>query len=100
MCTRGNHVARKHMIRLEPPDLQDPEMREKLAQVARVTPQGLTKTFAGAVTSAQGRSYLHATRACSPSRARTSDCFLSGNTRRSTRLTEGNPRQSGRSIPE
>lgn len=48
------HVARKYMIRLEPPDLQDPEMQEKLAQAARDTPKGFAKTLAGAVTSAQG----------------------------------------------
>jgi ATP-dependent phosphofructokinase / diphosphate-dependent phosphofructokinase len=47
-------VARKYMIRLEPPDLQDPEMEEKLAQAAPVTPKGFAKAFAGAVTSAQG----------------------------------------------
>ncbi|MGQ9674568.1 MAG: diphosphate--fructose-6-phosphate 1-phosphotransferase [Chloroflexota bacterium] len=39
-------VAREYMIRLEPPDLQDPNMLAKLAAAAKMTPQEFESTFA------------------------------------------------------
>jgi 6-phosphofructokinase 1 len=47
------HVARKYMIRLEQRDLQDPEMRRKLAQSAHIAPEAFATNFAAAVTLAQ-----------------------------------------------
>jgi 6-phosphofructokinase len=46
-------VAREYMIRLEPPDLQDPEMLAKLAAAANMTPEEFERTFAH-VTSLRG----------------------------------------------
>jgi len=40
------NVAREYMIRLEPPDLQDPKMLGKLAAAANMTPQEFESTFA------------------------------------------------------
>jgi 6-phosphofructokinase len=40
------HVARKYMIRLEPRDLEDPAMVQKLAAAAHLEPQVFAKTFA------------------------------------------------------
>jgi 6-phosphofructokinase len=47
------HVARKYMIRLEQRDLQDPEMRAKLAEAAHMTPREFARTFAAAITLSQ-----------------------------------------------
>jgi 6-phosphofructokinase 1 len=44
------HVARKYMIRLEQRDLQEPEMRAKLAQAAHMAPNAFAPAFAAAVT--------------------------------------------------
>jgi ATP-dependent phosphofructokinase / diphosphate-dependent phosphofructokinase len=43
------HVARKYMIRLEQRDLDDPEMRAKLATAAHLEPDAFVQTFAAAV---------------------------------------------------
>ncbi len=45
--TRSEHyrVARKYMIRLERNDLDDPEMRVKLAEAAKMTVEELQRTF-------------------------------------------------------
>ncbi len=48
------NVAREYMIRLEPPDLQDPKMLAKLAAAANTTPQEFERAFAH-VTSLSGR---------------------------------------------
>lgn len=48
------NVAREYMIRLEPPDLQDPKMLAKLAAAAKMTPQEFERAFAH-VTSLSGR---------------------------------------------
>ncbi len=40
------NVAREYMIRLEPPDLQDPKMLAKLAAAAKMTPQEFERAFA------------------------------------------------------
>ena len=48
------NVAREYMIRLEPPDLQDPKMLAKLAAAANMTPQEFERAFAH-VTSLSGR---------------------------------------------
>jgi 6-phosphofructokinase len=53
-------VAREYMIRLEPSDLQDPEMLAKLAAAANMTTEEFERTFAH-VTSLNGRK---APRAC------------------------------------
>jgi 6-phosphofructokinase len=53
-------VAREYMIRLEPSDLQDPEMLAKLAAAANLTTEEFEKTFAH-VTSLSGKK---APRAC------------------------------------
>jgi len=47
------NVAREYMIRLEPPDLQDPKMLGKLAAAANMTPEEFENTFAH-VTSLSG----------------------------------------------
>jgi len=47
------NVAREYMIRLEPPDLQDPKMLGKLAAAANMTPEEFESTFAH-VTSLSG----------------------------------------------
>jgi 6-phosphofructokinase 1 len=44
------HVARKYMIRLEQHDLQDPEMRAKLAAAGQMTPREFARSFTAAVT--------------------------------------------------
>jgi len=45
---RSEHYedAREYMIRLEPSDLQDPRMLDKLAAAANMTPQEFESTFA------------------------------------------------------
>jgi 6-phosphofructokinase 1 len=43
------HVARKYMIRLEQRDLDDAEMRAKLAAAAHLEPETFGRTFAAAV---------------------------------------------------
>jgi 6-phosphofructokinase 1 len=48
------NVAREYMIRLEPSDLQDPEMLAKLAAAANMTPEEFETTFAH-VTNLSGR---------------------------------------------
>jgi 6-phosphofructokinase len=48
------HVARKYMIRLEQSDLDDPEMRAKLAAAARMTPDEFLGAFGPAVTAPEG----------------------------------------------
>ena len=47
---RSEHykVAREYMIRLEQHDLEDPEMRAKLAKAARMTPDAFSERFAPA----------------------------------------------------
>ena len=47
-------VARDYMIRLGPHDLEDPEMRAKLAETARMTPKAFKKKFASAVSLTDG----------------------------------------------
>jgi len=47
-------VAREYMIRLEPPDLQDPKMLGKLAAAANMTPEEFERAFAH-VASLSGR---------------------------------------------
>ena len=41
-------VARDYMIRLEQRDLEDPEMRMKLAEAAALTPEEFTEMFSSA----------------------------------------------------
>ena len=48
-------VARKYMIRLERGDLEDPEMRAKLAQAASMTPEELDNRFGPIVGLTAGR---------------------------------------------
>lgn len=48
------NVAREYMIRLEPPDLQDPKMLAKLAAAANMTTEEFERAFAH-VTSLSGR---------------------------------------------
>ena len=47
-------VARDYMIRLERRDLEDPEMRRKLAEAANLTPEEFTETFSSAAGIATG----------------------------------------------
>jgi ATP-dependent phosphofructokinase / diphosphate-dependent phosphofructokinase len=48
------HVARKYMIRLEQSDLDDDEMRGKLAAAAHMTPEEFVGAFGVAVTAPEG----------------------------------------------
>ncbi|MGH8071917.1 MAG: diphosphate--fructose-6-phosphate 1-phosphotransferase [Candidatus Entotheonellia bacterium] len=48
------HVARKYMIRLEQSDLDDAEMRTKLAAAAHMTPNEFLSAFGAAVTAPEG----------------------------------------------
>ena len=42
-------VAREYMIRLERRDLEDPKMRGKLAEAAKMTPEEFEQKFASVV---------------------------------------------------
>jgi 6-phosphofructokinase len=48
------HVARKYMIRLEQSDLDDAEMRAKLAAAAHMAPDAFVRAFGDAVTAPEG----------------------------------------------
>jgi len=50
MRSEHYHVARQYMIRLEEHDLNDAEMRAKLATAARMQPEAFKRRFAPAVT--------------------------------------------------